>query len=421
MRRLLPKSSYARNVLTLMTGTSLAQAIPIAISPILTRLYSPEEFGRFALYMAVAMIAGVLVSGRYELAILLPRHDRDALHIAALAVALSIVISTMLLGFVIFYADSIASLLGDATLAPWLYWVPASTLLLGVYQSLNYWSNRKAQYKRLAISRTVQSGSAALGQLGCGYAGTGAVGLVAGQVSGQVLATGVLARLIWHEDRALIRALRPLRSFALAKKYINFPKYLIVAHGFNTASGQMPVLLLSALFATSAAGFFTLTQRVMAAPMSLVANALGDVFRQEASQAYICKGNCKEIYKNTFKRLLYISILPFAIFFIVAPDLFAWVFGEQWRVAGEYAQILTPMAFFQFITSPLSAMFMIAEKQSFDLYWQVFLFVSVVVSFLIGKAAGDSTCALMFFSLAYCVAYIINGCMTYHFAKNPAR
>ena len=418
INKLLPHSRYARDVVTLMTGTSLAQAIPIAISPILTRLYSPEEFGRFAIYMAVAMIASVLVTGRYELAILLPRQDHDALHIAALAIGLSVIISGVLLFIVIFAAHPIANLLGDAALVPWLYWVPASTLLLGVYQSLNYWSNRKAQYKRLAISRTALSASAALAQLGSGYAGSGAVGLVGGQLAGQVLATSVLARLVWREDCAVVRTLSVPRSLVLAKKYINFPKYLIVAHGFNTASGQMPVLLLSALFTTTASGFFTLTQRVMAAPMSLVANALGDVFRQEASQAYIQQGNCKEIYQRTFKRLLLISTVPFAIFFFIAPELFAWVFGEQWRGAGEYAQILTPMAFLQFITSPLSTMFMIAEKQRFDLYWQVFLLASVVTSFFLGAAAESSMFALILFSAAYCVAYAINGCMTYHFAKN---
>lgn len=418
MRRLLPQSTYARNVLTLMTGTTLAQAVPVAISPLLTRLYSPEEFGRFALYMAVAMIASVLVTGRYELAILLPRQDRDALHIAALAMALSIAISAVLLLVVLFFAQPIAVLLGDAALAPWLYWVPASTVLLGLYQSLNYWSNRKAQYKRLAISRTVQSGSAALAQLGSGYAGSGAVGLVGGQITGQVLATSVLARLIWREDRGLIRTLLPLRCVALAKKYIDFPKYLIVAHGFNTASGQMPVLLLSALFNTTAAGFFTLTQRVMAAPMALVAGALGDVFRQEASQAYMRQGQCKAIYQKTFKRLLLISAVPFTIFFFVAPALFAWMFGEQWRVAGEYAQILTPMAFFQFITSPLSSMFMIAEKQRLDLLWQIFLLFLVIVSFLLGKFFSNAADALKIFSFAYCLAYGVNGVMTYHFAKN---
>lgn len=418
MRRLLPKSDYARNVLTLMTGTSLAQAIPIAISPILTRLYSPDDFGRFALYMAIVMIAGVLVTGRYELAILLPRQDGDALHIAALAVVLSTAISTMLLIVVLFFAQPIATLLGNTALVPWLYWVPASTLLLGIYQSLNYWSNRKAQYKRLAISRTVQSSCAALAQMGGGYAGVGAVGLVGGQVTGQILSTGVLARLIWREDHELIRALRLLRSLALAKKYINFPKYLIAAHGFNTVSGQMPVLLLSALFNTAVVGFFTLTQRVMAAPMSLVANALGDVFRQEASQAYIHQGNCKAIYKKTFMRLLLISAGPFTVFFFVAPALFAWIFGEQWRIAGEYARILTPMAFLQFVISPLSAMFMIAEKQRLDLLWQILLLFLVTSSFFIGNFLSSAADTFKIFSAAYCIAYVLNGCMSYYFAKN---
>lgn len=418
MRRLIPQSAYARSVLTLMTGTGLAQAIPIAVSPILTRLYSPEEFGMFALYMAVAMIVSVPVTGRYELAILLPRKEADALHIAALAIIISIAVSAVLMVVVFFFAHTIAKQLGDAALAAWLYWVPATTLLLGVYQSLNYLSNRKAQYKRLAISRTVQSGSAALAQLGVGYAGGGAAGLVGGQIAGQVLATGVLARLIWREDHGLIRTLRFPRMLALARKYINFPKYLIFAHGFNTASGQMPVLLLGGVFTSATVGFFSLTQRVIAAPMSLVANALGDVFRQEASQAYIQQGNCKTIYQVTFKRLFLISIIPFVAFFFLAPGLFAWIFGEKWRVAGEYAQILTPMAFMQFITSPLSSMFMIAEKQSLDLMWQIFLFLLVIASFFVGSILASDISALGLFSAAYCVAYAINGYMTYSFAKN---
>ena len=417
MRRLLPQSAYARNVLTLMTGTSLAQAIPIAISPILTRLYSPEEFGLFALYMAVAMIASVLVTGRYELAILLPRQDRDALHITALAMVLSMLISAVLLLIVLFFSQSMAALLGDAALAPWLYWVPASTLLLGVYQSLNYWSNRKAQYKRLAISRTVQSTSVALAQMGGGYGGRGVAGLVGGQVAGQVLATSVLAYLIWHEDFRQIRSLKLARGLALAKKYINFPKYLIIAHGFNTASGQMPVLLLSALFSTTVAGFFTLTQRVMVAPMSLVAGALGDVFRQEASQAYMHQGNCEEIYKKTFKRLLLISVVPFAFFFLVAPELFSLIFGAQWRVAGEYGRILTPKFFFDFVVGPLSAMFMIAEKQRLDLIWQIGLVSAAASSIYIGYWLSDMKLALLIYSLSHCCMQIINLSMTYKFAK----
>jgi len=419
MRRLLPQSRYARNVLTLMTGTSLAQAIPIAISPILTRLYSPEQFGLFALYMAIVSIAVVLVTGRYEQAILLPRQERDAGHIAALVVLLSAVVSACLLLLVTLFNPQIALFLGDPKLAPWLYWVPASTFLVGAYQGLNYWSNRKAQYKRLAISRTVQSGSAALAQLS--YARVEGLGLVGGQVTGQVLATSVMACLIWREDHRLIRTLRPLRSLALARKYINFPKYLIAAHSFNTASGQMPVLLLNALFSAAAAGFFTLTQRVMGAPITLVAGALGDVFRQEASQAYSHQGSCLAIYRKTLKRLLVISILPFLVFFFIAPDVFAFVFGGQWRVAGEYAQILTLKFFFDFVAGPLSAMFMIAQKQRLDLFWQVALIFAAIGSFYLGYWYSDVKLALIAYTLSHCFMQVINLGLSHRFAENKSQ
>lgn len=416
MRRLLPQSTYARNVLTLMTGTGLAQAIPIAISPILTRLYSPDEFGLFALFTAIVSIAAVLVTGRYEQAILLPRQERDAAHIAVLVVMLSGFISICLLVIISLFNLQIALLLGNPKLAPWLYWMPVSIFLLGTYQGLNYWSNRRAQYRRLAISRTVQSGSASLAQLG--YSGIEALSLVGGQVTGQVLATSVLAGLICREDHRRIRNLSPLRGLALARKYINFPKYLIVAHGFNTASGQMPVLLLNALFSATTAGFFTLTQRVMGAPMALVAGALGDVFRQEASQAYIRQGNCVTIYRKTLKRLLVISILPFCMFFIVAPDAFAFIFGGQWRVAGEYAQILMPKLFFDFLAGPLSAMFVIAEKQRFDLLWQMGLVSVAVGSFYIGYWFSDVKTALACYVISCCFMQVINLFMSYSFARN---
>lgn len=416
-KKVLPKSKYARNVLTLMIGTSLAQSIPVAISPILTRLYSPDEFGRFAIYMAIVMIASVFVTGRYELAILQPRKDRDALYITVLAVLLSIVISGLLFLIVILFDHSIANILGDPGIAPWLYWIPASTMLVGAYQSLNYWSNRNSQYKRLAISRTVNGASVALSQMAGGYANIGATGLVGGQIVGQALSVGVLARMIWREDGEQIRTFRVMRSIALAKRYVNFPKYLIVGHSLNTASGQVPVLLLSALFSTTIAGFFTLTQRVMSAPMSLVAGALADVFRQEASYAYIHKGSCEEIYKKTFKLLVSISLPPFLILFFIAPDLFVFIFGEQWRSSGEYAQLLTPMIFLQFVVSPLSSMFMIAEQQRLDFLWQIFLLTSILSGFFAGWWLGDEKLAVMLFSLGYCIAYIVCGAVCYMFSK----
>lgn len=417
IKKILPKSTYAKNVLTLMTGTGLAQAIPIAISPILTRIYSPEEFGVFALYMAIASILTVLVTGRYEMAILLPKKDRDAMNLVALSVILSFFISMLLFLVVTVFNSQLVSLMGVPELSMWLYWVPASTFLMGAYQSLNYWSNRKSHYRRLAVSRVVQSSSTGSAQLAGAFNNVGTSGLVGGQLIGQTLSTAVLGGLIYKEDKKHIKEIKRTRIIVLARRYINFPKYLILAHGFNTASGQMPTFLLGSLFNSAAAGFFMLTQRVMGAPMTLVASAIGDVFRQEASYAYVNIGNCKDIYMKTFKRLLYISIVPSIAFFFIAPDLFALIFSEKWRVAGEYAQILTPVLLLRFITSPLSVMFIIAEKQKLDLIWQIVLLATTSAAFFIGYLYASEKTALIFYSLSYSLLFVINFFMTLNFAS----
>ncbi|MFL9627876.1 lipopolysaccharide biosynthesis protein [Aeromonas jandaei] len=413
---ILPKSKYARNVITLMSGTGLAQAIPIAISPILTRLYSPEEFGMFALYLAMAAILSVGATGRYELAILLPKKDSDAMNILALSVFLSFIVSLLFLVVIFAFNYEMTSFLNTPEISAWLYWVPASTLLMGIYQSLNYWSNRKSHYKRLAISRSIQSGASAVTQLGAGYIGASIGGLIGSQLVGQVVSSAVLSQQIVHEDKLYFRKIRKKRMLLMARRYQNFPRFLILAHGFNTASAQIPVMFLTVFFSTSIAGFYMLTQRVMGVPTTLIASAIGDVFRQEATHAYIHSGNCRDIYISTFKMLLFLSLPPSLVFIFIAPDLFAFAFGDTWRDAGIYAQILTPVFFLRFVTTPLSNMFMIAEKQKLDLVWQIGLLSMTFFSLLIGKYAASAYLAIILFATSYSAMFIINGLMTYRMA-----
>ncbi|HIB85036.1 MAG TPA: translocase, partial [Chromatiaceae bacterium] len=189
IRSLKPKSEFSHNVITLMTGTTLAQAIPIAISPILTRLYTPEDFGVLALYMAVTALVSAIATGRYELAIMLPKNDVDAANIVALTITVTSMISLVTLSVVMIYNTEITLLLGNPEISNWLYIVPLTVFLTGVYQSLNYWSNRKKHYKRLSTSRVLQSGTGAGASLSMGGAGFSSGGLIIGQIVGQSVAT----------------------------------------------------------------------------------------------------------------------------------------------------------------------------------------------------------------------------------------
>lgn len=401
-----------------MTGTGLAQAIPIAISPILTRLYTPEDFGVFAMFMAISSIATVLVTGRYELAIILPNSDRDAFHIVTLSVCLSFIVSALLFFLVIMFNSEITSLFGTEEISNWLYWVPLSTLLMGIYTSLNYWSNRKLDYRRLAISRVIQTASSSIPQLAVGFIKSGPAGLVGGQLTGQLLASSVLAGLIYREDKNQIKNIKYKRLFILAKKYLNYPKFMIAGQLMNSLSGSLPLFLLSILFNPAIAGFYSLSQRVLVAPISLIGSAIGDVYRGDASKIYRENGNCLLIYKKTFLRLSLLSLIFILPIFLFGEDLFTFVFGENWREAGKIASILSIMVFFQAVSSPLSLTILFADLHKIDLVWQSFRLVLAGVSLTAGYFFYDDyKIALLWFSLVFSLLYLIHMYFQFYVAK----
>ncbi len=156
----------------------------------------------------------------------------------------------------------------------------------------------------------------------------------------------------------------------------------------------------------------------MGAPTGLIAGAIGSVFRQEASKAYTLTGNCRAVYVKTSKKLLVISILPYSILILTAPSLFAWVFGDAWRVAGEYARIMTPMFFLQFITNPISQTVIISGRPHVDLAWQCALLFTVVFVFWSGYFCEGPKIMLYGFSAVYVLMYLISFSLNYRFSAS---
>lgn len=406
-------SEFNRNVLSLMTGTTIAQAIPIAISPILTRIYSPEDFGVFALYMSVALILSVVATGRYELAILLPKKDEEAINIVVLSIIIAICVSLIILFIVFIFNSHITNYLGNQEISKWLYFIPLSILLSGIFQSFNIWSNRNKRYKRLAVTSFVQSGTTSASNVGMGFSGFESSGLIYSTLIGQTIATTFIGKQIIDKDKNIFKKVKKLQIFALAKRYIKFPKFLVIAHGMNAITGQLPIILLSSMFGATIAGFYMLVQRVVRLPMNLIATSFGNVYRQKASEQYIVHGNCRKVFMDTFKKLFLISFIPFLIFYFISPFIFPFIFGESWRVAGEYAQILTPMFFVQFVTSPISLMFIIANKQDYDLYWQIVFLILVLISFYISQNIKNTLWILSIVSIfMYLVAFYYSFVLT---------
>jgi len=404
--------------MTLMTGTGLAQVLPIALSPILTRLYTPEEFGVFALYGSVCAILAVLVTGKYELAIVVPRYDGEAINLVAVTVLLSLLVSLILLGVIWMWNEPIASLLGHPDVRSWLYLAPFATLILGCYYAFNFWANRRSRYKSMAISRIVQSGAATAMQLAAGVSKVGLLGLILGQLFGQLLSTFFLAKSLPSDERRLFRRISFKRMQCVARRHIGYPKYMVPGQTMSVGATEMPLLLISVFFGAGVAGFYALAQRVMAAPLALVASAVGDVYRQKAAGQYSSQGECLEVFLASFKRLALFALFPMLPVLLFGPWLFAFVFGDAWREAGEIASVLSILVFFQTLSSPLSTTVLLAGWLRLDSLWQLArLCAAGLVFYICNKIGVGYKAAIVAYVCAFSFLYVMHSYLQYRAAQ----
>lgn len=355
------KTKASSNVLRLMTGTSIAQAIPIAVSPILTRIYTPEDFGIYALFLAIMVVISSIVSGRYELAIVLPNEDDDAFNIAALCLIIAGSVCFLLLLVIILFGHDISDFLDNPTLYVWLYFLPLVILFSAVWNVLNYLNTRLQNYKDIAVSQVYRSVTLATFQILIGWFKSGVSGLILGQALSSVAANGRLLKNLpsWH---SLSRSVSWVRIKANAVRYINFPKYTSWAALTNAVSGSMTQMLLSAFYSVKTLGFYALTHRALSMPATLISNAVGQVLLQRASHEKNTSGNVLPVFLKALAVLATISIPVFAVLYLIIEPLFIFVFGVEWAVAGEFAKIMMPLFAIQFVVSPLTIMNVVNEK-----------------------------------------------------------
>ncbi|MCW5941732.1 MAG: oligosaccharide flippase family protein [Fimbriimonadaceae bacterium] len=406
MRRFLPKSQFARHVLTLVTGTGVAQLLPILASPILSRQYSREDFNVLGLFMAISMVLSPLATGKYELAILLPEDDADGASLVGVVLAITLTVCVLAFAVLVPLAGPISRMLGNPRLAHVLWLVPFSLFGLGTFQAFNYWFNRSKKYGRLARARMSRSGVSVAGMLGFGAAKVD-TGLALGTAVGNIAAGCVMAWQAAAEDGGMRKYVTVARLKALAKRYARFPAFSVPADTVNNLSSQMPVFLLTAFFGPAIAGSYSFTQRILASPSSIVSQAFSDVYKQRASEEIRAHGHCRTAFKSTFRRLTLISLTPFLIVGLFGAPLFAFVFGSTWREAGLMAQVLTPYVFLAFTVSPLASTLYVAEKQHWDLMWQVGLLLVNLTTLNLGRTIGKPLESVALFMAGYSLMYLV--------------
>mgnify|MGYP002831781754 CR=1 FL=1 len=354
---------------------AIAQAIPIAISPILTRIYTPEDFGLFALFLAITNIIGSVANGRYELAIMLPEKDEDAINTAALGFIISSILSILILISVIFFNEFFVNLIGNEEIGFWLYFVPITVFLLGLWNVLNYYNNRKKNYKDLRNAHIIRSIVLASTHLIIGFMKSGVTGLISGEIFSKLSANSRLLKNILT-DKLLISKITKRKMINMAKRYKNFPMISLPSSFTTELYSNLFSVLLSSLYNVALLGHYYMAQRVLGLPSALLGVSIGQVFFQSAVKEKEKTGQARIIFKSTVKKLFLIALPFFVALFFIVEDLFAFVFGENWRVAGTYSQILIPIFFVRLLATPVSMINTVFERQIYGLYISIILLVS---------------------------------------------
>lgn len=407
IKKYLPKSEFGKNVLTLMTGTTIGQIIPVLLSPIITRLYSPEDYGMFAVFLSITAILSVISTGRFEFAIVVTDNDEKALNLTALSILISFLLSVFSFLLILFFNGQITIWLSQPSLSHYLYFVPLALFLNGIYQTLAQLLNREKEYKTLSAGKILQPVSSGITQVSFGYFNVGS-GLIFGNLIGIFVASLTLL------TKAFLKFKNKLFSFTAsdlkqtATEYKDLPKFSVLGSLLNSLSFNIVSVVLTSLFSSTVVGFYALIFRVLSSPANMIGTAVGQVYLEQASSEKRKNGNSLTTFIYTSKRLFIIGIPIFILLFLFIEDIFGIVFGEQWKPAGEYARILLPLFFVRFISTTLSGTLNVYEKWRTSLIIHLSLLSATIFTFLVSYFYHFSFSQYLYFYAALmCVLYII--------------
>lgn len=407
------QSEYARNSTVLMVGTVISMVLQSVSMIWLGNIYKPEFIGLYQYLSTAYSIFLIVATGRYELAIMLPKEDNDGFLLTLLSAGLSVVFAAVM---------TVLLLIGQFAFGLSLDWVgflPLSLAILGIYYSCNYWLNRQKQYKKLALNRVIQGVLFVVFNTGYAFVlPSRRFGMILGYLSAQAVVMFILIIYLVRDYRRYRIQLSFNRIKELAKEYIKFPKISTPSGIINNLAVHLPVLLLGPLAGDAVVGQYSMMNRVLVTPISVISEAIRDVFRQRASKDYAENGECGHTFLSTFKTLSLVAIVPFALLMLVAKPVFSFIFHDTYNMAATFIMLMSPFYYVKFVVSPLTFMTYIAGKQSFDMKWQIAFCISSTLAFLLGSALTHSPYWMMiFFGVAQTILYGISFYYTRKLAK----
>lgn len=405
---------------TLALGSGIGRVIGLAAVPVLTRLYTPEDFGVLAVFTALVAILAPLVTLRYVLALPLPRHDGVAINLLVVSTCLMLGLSGFVAVVLWLWSAPLLALVSMDALAPWWWLVALGVVSTATYEMLTMWATRRRAYKVIAQTNVTQSAAGAIVKIALGLAAFQPLGLLVGQVVAQAGGIGRLLRSFAEDFRTNGHHVRAARIRKAAWRHRSLPIWRVPSQFLMVFSMQAPILFMASLYDAQTAGQFGLATMALSMPVNLLGRTTSQAFFAEAS--ILGRRRAAEIRAmliSVIVRLGVMSVVPAVMLLVFGPSLFPALFGGKWVMAGVFAQALAAYLFFQFIQTPVAHVFYIFDGQK-QLLWlnaqrALVLIVVFGLSTLCAWTAGHTVWA---YAIALSAHYAFSTYYAYRFISS---
>jgi lipopolysaccharide exporter len=399
-----PQGKFLHNLSVVMTGTAIAQLFGLVMMPVVSRLFTPADFGIFGTFYSVVGVWGAVITLGYSQVVVLPKQKEEALNLFVVACLSVALITSLTAVAVLLFPAEVQYLLK----APNRWFLPLflfAIVIMGLTYCLEAWCTRTSAFMSLAVSQVVRMVSAVGLWIALGFGHMGALGLVLGLVCGDILASINLGRVFKADLKEGWTSLAWSRIRELAREYKEFPLYASPQGLMSALSQGLPVILLGYFYGIGVAGAYAFGIRILQTPMNFISAPLWRVVFQRSSEIHNQDDDLFPFYIKGTVVLLAVILVPTIILFVWAPQIFSWIFGAEWREAGIYARWLILWISIVFINLPASICATILRQQRNLFIYQCLILSSRAVVLVIGGLYLTALATVVAFSV---LGFILN-------------
>ena len=395
----LKQSPFFKNLLIVMSGTAIAQMISYAISPIISRLFSPSDFGIFGSFSALVSIVGALITLDYSQAIMLPKEKVEALNLFCLSISSTTLITLLIITISLIKPSIVYSLTKTTGVWPIIFLI-LSLMVVGINQSCQAWAVREKAFRRTSASQVIRSLSSSSARIIFGLFKTGSLGLIISNLIADLAATLTLIKVVLKDLLINNSSISLKKMRLMAREYLDFPLYSATQNFINAISSGLPVLLLTRFYGLTIAGSYAFGVNLLIAPMGLILTALRQVLFQKACEYQHQEKGLFLLYIRTILILFSLIFFPALIILLWGPQIFTFIFGARWLMAGIMAKSLIIWLAFAFCNLPAVLFARIIRIQKFVFFYDLALLFIRTSILVIGGLLLKVTHTIMIFATA---------------------